>query len=557
MRSARVRESAAVNPPVGAWRRETCKLVVMASRAYAQPCPGAALPIPCSDPDSIARYLEDASGFTGTAEAVLLPENEAEVSAILRQAQRTGMPVTVSGAGTGLTGGRVAQGGWVVSLERLNRIVDLAPGRARVQPAVLLKDLQAAAQAAGQFYPPDPTENTSSIGGNIATNASGSRSFKYGGTRRYVRRLRLVLPNGDLLELERGQAHADSENRFEIVLAGGRVCELRLPRYAMPATTKHSAGYYFAPGMDLMDLFIGCEGTLGVVTEAELDLLPWPGEVLGGVVFFTGEAAALDFATRVRRLSRETNFAGPVEARLIEFFDRNALTLLRLHRYPETPAAARAAVLLEQETGAGSLEDAAERWLEVIEQSGGGDGAALLDDSWFAMSAAEREKFRDFRHAIALIVNETARQNGFPKLATDQAVPVERIGELLAFYYRELRALFGDCDPCSGDLQVATPKYTIYGHIGDAHLHVNMLPSDEASFQAAKALLLRFAEEAVRLGGTVAGEHGLGKAKLHFLKLQYPPEVIEAMRQIKLALDPRDLLNCGNLFGSSSLLQPA
>jgi len=423
-----------------------------------------------------------------------------------------------------------------------------------VQPAVVLKDLQAAAQAAGQFYPPDPTENTSSIGGNIATNASGSRSFKYGGTRRYVRRLRLVLPNGDLLELERGQAHADSENRFEIVLAGGRVCELRLPQYAMPATTKHSAGYYFAPGMDLMDLFIGCEGTLGVVTEAELDLLPWPGEVLGGVVFFTGEAAALDFATRVRRLSRETNLAGPVEARLIEFFDRNALTLLRLDRYPETPAAARAAVLLEQETGAGSLEDAAERWLEVIEQSGGGDGAALLDDSWFAMSAAEREKFRDFRHAIALIVNDTARQNGFPKLATDQAVPVERIGELLAFYYRELRALFGDCDPCSGDLQVATPKYTIYGHIGDAHLHVNMLPSDEVSFQAAKALLLRFAEEAVRLGGTVAGEHGLGKAKLHFLKLQYPPEVIEAMRQIKLALDPRDLLNRGNLFGSSSLL---
>ena len=526
----------------------------MASRAYAQPCPGAASPIPCTDPDSIAPYLEDASGFTGTAEAVLLPENEAEVSAILRQAQRTGTPVTVSGAGTGLTGGRVAQGGWVVSLERLNRIVDLAPGWARVQPAVVLKDLQAAAQAAGQFYPPDPTENTSSIGGNIATNASGSRSFKYGGTRRYVRRLRLVLPNGDLLELERGQAHADSENRFEIVLAGGRVCELRLPQYAMPATTKHSAGYYFAPGMDLMDLFIGCEGTLGVVTEAELDLLPWPGEVLGGVVFFTGEAAALDFATRVRRLSRETNFAGPVEARLIEFFDRNALTLLRLHRYPETPAAARAAVLLEQETGAGALEDAAERWLEVIEQSGGGDGAALLEDSWFAMSAAEREKFRDFRHAIALIVNETARQNGFPKLATDQAVPVERIGELLAFYYRELRALFGDCDPCSGDLQVATPKYTIYGHIGDAHLHVNMLPTDEASFQAAKVLLLRFAEEAVRLGGTVAGEHGLGKAKLHFLKLQYPPEVIEAMRQIKLALDPRDLLNRGNLFGSSSLL---
>jgi D-lactate dehydrogenase (cytochrome) len=520
----------------------------MSNRAYAQaPAACAASWLRRGEPDEIARYLEDASGFTGRAEAVLCPEDEAQVSAILREAQQSGTLVTVSGAGTGLAGGRVAQGGWVLSLERLNQILELAPGRARVQPAVVLKDFQAAVQGAGQFYPPDPTENTSCIGGNIATNASGSRSFKYGGTRRYVRRLRLVLPNGDVLALSRGQVQADPEGRFEIVLSDGRACELRLPCATMPRTTKHAAGYYFAPGMDLIDLFIGCEGTLGVVTEAELDLVPWPGEALGGVVFFSSEAAALAFATTVRRLSRESNFAGPVHARLIEFFDANALTLLRLYRYPETPAA-RAAILLEQEIGDGSLEDAAERWLELLEQPAAGDGGPLLDESWFAMSAAEREKFRDFRHGVALIVNETAQRNGYPKLATDQAVPVERTADIIAFYHRELDALFGECDP---------PKCTMYGHIGDAHLHVNMLPTDEASFRASKALLLKFAEEAVRLGGTVAGEHGLGKAKLHFLKLLYPLEVIEAMRQIKLALDPQDLLNRGNLFGASSLLQPA
>ncbi len=525
---------------------------MMSHRVHAKPAAAASAPCPrrC-EPEAIAPYVEDASGFTGRAEALLVPEDEAQVSAILREAVRSGTPVTVSGAGTGLTGSRVAQSGWVMSLERLNRILEIAPGRARVQPTVLLKELQAAAQSRGQFYPPDPTEIHASIGGNIACNASGSRSFKYGATRRYVRALRLALPSGDLLELKRGQVTADAAGRFEIVLSDGTTREICLPRFPMPATTKHSAGYWFAPGMDLMDLFIGAEGTLGVITEADLDLVPWPGEVLGGVVFFASERAALEFAERVRRLSLDSHWAGPVCARLVEFLDRNSLTLLRLHRYPETPAGAAAAILVEQEIGGGAPEDAAERWLEVIGDAAPGatsEGAgALLDHSWFAVSAAEREKFREFRHAIALIVNDTARRNGYPKLATDQAVPPARTEELLAFYHRELDALFGAADP---------PQYTIYGHIGDGHLHVNMLPVSEASFQAAKALLLEFAAQAVKLGGTVGAEHGVGKSKAHLLKLMYPPEVLEAMWRIKLALDPANILNRGNLFGSSPLLQP-
>ncbi len=526
----------------------------MKHRVHAEPAPVSAAPCPRrSEPDVLAPYVEDASGLVGHAEALLLPEDEAQVSAILREAARTETPVTVSGAGTGLTGARVAQGGWVLSLERLNRIIEICPGRARVQPAVLLKELQAAAQSAGQFYPPDPTEIHASIGGTIACNASGSRSFKYGATRRYVQRLGLVLPNGDLLELSRGQAAADATGRFQILLADGATREIQLPDFPMPATTKHSAGYWFAPGMDLVDLFIGSEGTLGVVTEADLALVPWPGEVLGGVIFFSSDRAALDFVARARCLSRDSQWAGPVHARLLEFFDRNSLALLRLHRYPEIPAQSVAAVLLEQEIGDGSPEDPAERWLEAIGGAAPGGAArseegALLDHSWFAVSASEREKFREFRHAIALIVNDTARQNGYPKLGTDQAVPPERTEEMLAFYRRELEALFAGADP---------PQYTIYGHIGDGHLHVNMLPASESTFRAAKALLLKFAAQAVKLGGTVGAEHGLGKSKAHLLKLLYPPEVIEAMWRIKLTLDPHNLLNRGNLFGVSSLLQPA
>ena len=459
----------------------------MGHRAYARAGPAAAVPCPRrSESEVLAPYVEDASGFTGHAELLLLPDNESQVCAVLREAARAETPVTVSGAGTGVTGARVAQGGWVLSVERLNRIVAIAPGRVRVQPGVLLKELQAAARQAGQFYPPDPTEIHASMGGTIACNASGARSFKYGATRRYVRRLRLVLPNGDLLELARGQVTADPAGRFEMVLAGGATREICLPNFSMPATTKHSAGYWFRPGMDLVDLFIGAEGTLGVVTEAELALLDWPGEVLGGVIFFSSERAALEVAARVRRLSRDSEWAGPACARMLEFFDRNSLALLRLDRYPEIPAQAQAAILLEQEIGDGPPEDAAERWLEVI-----GEQDALLEDSWFAVSAQEREKFREFRHAIALIVNDTARLNGYPKLGTDQAVPVERTEEILAFYHRELETLFAGADP---------PQYTIYGHIGDGHLHVNMLPTSEADFGAAKALLSRFAEQAVKPG---------------------------------------------------------
>jgi len=245
---------------------------------------------------------------------------------------------------------------------------------------------------------------------------------------------------------------------------------------------------------------------------------------------------------RVRGLSYESHWSGPVHARLIEFFDRNSLALLRHHKYPEIPLHADGAVLLEQEIGGACAEDAAGRWLDTI-----GEQDAMLDESWFAISAAERDKFRQVRHAIAIIVNETARNNGFPKYGTDYAVPIERTEDMIAFYRAELEALFAGADP---------PQYAVYGHIGDGHLHVNMMPKTEDKARAAKRLLLKFAEQAVAFGGTVGAEHGLGKSKAHFLRLQYPPEVIDAMWRIKLALDPANLLNRGNLFSTSALLQP-
>jgi FAD/FMN-containing dehydrogenase len=449
-------------------------------------------------PDS--PYLIDASGYKGTADRILIPDDEASVVQVLRDASAAGMPVTVSGAGTGLTGGRVPQGGWVVSLERLNSI-GIREGSAVCGAGVLLRDLQAAAGPSRQFYAPDPTEWGASIGGTISTNASGSRSFRFGDTRRHVRALRVVLANGEVLALSRGQ-----KPPFE------------LPSIAPPASTKNTAGYYLRPGMDYLDLFIGQEGTLGIVTEAELTLLPVPRDLFTGVVFFDSDDAALAAVDAWR----------PVAAlRMLEYMDEASIDLLR-GRFPEIPAEARAALLIEQEVEEG--DDTEEEWIERLEASG-----ALLEASWFATSAADRERFRRFRHAVPEAVNDLVRQRNLTKMGSDFAVPIARNREMLGVYREALNREF------SG-------QYVIFGHIGDAHLHANILPANDAEWARAKRLMTDFARRAVEMGGTVSAEHGLGKRKRDFLPIQFTAAEIEEMKQVKARLDPQGLLGRGTLF---------
>lgn len=198
-----------------------------------------------SNPDEIQSYLTDASNMKGGyAAQVVFPESVQEVSAVLSSASRTRTPVAVSGAGSGVTGGRVPFGGIVLATDRLNRILNIAKGadegQAVVETGVVLRDLQTAAAAQGMFYPPDPTEWSCFVGANVATNASGARTFKYGPTRNYVRRLQIVLANGEVLELRRGQVVAGDDGWLRLPLSRGRVIETRLPSYQMPATRKHA-----------------------------------------------------------------------------------------------------------------------------------------------------------------------------------------------------------------------------------------------------------------------------------------------------------------------------
>jgi FAD/FMN-containing dehydrogenase len=202
--------------------------------------------------------------------------------------------------------------------------------------------------------------------------------------------------------------------------------------------------------------------------------------------------------------------------RMIEYFDRNSLAFLR-ERFPEIPAQAGAALLIEQEEGDVDF------WVDHAPE-----------DSWFAVSDQDRERFRRFRHALPELVNDTVRRRGFLKVNSDYAVPLERNREMLAYYHSRLQA--------------AGVDYVIFGHIGDAHVHVNILSNSAEQFEAGQSLMLEFAKKAVELGGTVSAEHGLGKRKAKLLALQYTPEQIGAMKAVKTHLDPQWLLNRGNLF---------
>jgi FAD/FMN-containing dehydrogenase len=389
----------------------------------------------------------------------------------------------------------------VVSLEKLTRL-EVQPSLAIAGAGVLLRDLHAAAQNTGQFYPPDPTETGASVGGTIATNASGSRSFKYGATRRWIERLRVVLADGRAMDIGRGNA-----------------IDFDCPAIPLPAVTKNTAGYLLRPGMDWIDLFTGSEGTLGVVTEARLRLLSAPAAVLAGVIFFPDDDSALDAVDDWRA-------SAPV--RMLEYFDAPSLALLRA-RFPEIPETATAAILFDEEL---QSEDDPEldAWAGRIEKA-----RALVVDSWVALSAADRERFRRFRHALPELVNDTVRRRGVLKMNTDYAVPLTRNREMLTYYRQRLEQEFPG-------------RYVIFGHIGDAHLHMNLFSSPDEQRRAGE-LILEFARKALELGGTVSAEHGLGKRKAHLLALQYGPEHLEAMRAVKRRLDPANLLGRGVLFG--------
>lgn len=472
-----------------------------------------------TDPDIIKGYLEDSSNLTGGhAEGVYLPESEAEITAALAECNDKKIPLTVSAGQTGTTGGCIPFGGWLLSTQKLNKIITLDKELkfAVVQPGVTLEEIETAAQKEGLLYPPDPTEKKATIGGNAATNASGGRCFRFGSTRNWVRRLKIVLPGGLSLNLKRGLMQANQKNEFAMPNA-----EFRIPNYSMPKT-KNAAGYFSAPKMDLVDLFIGSEGTLGIVSEIELALAPALRETFDLVAFFPSEDQAVDFVQESKtKEDRAINF--------YEYFDENTLRMLK-PSYPRIPAGAKAAVYVEQEI----VEENKvyiDYWAGLLEKYG-----ASLADCWLGADTKQRAELTKFRYSIPEHINEMFKQYHQIKLATDIAVPEGKFKAMFAFY--------------NSELATHSPQlfYIKFGHIGDNHLHVNLVAKKPEYFSTAKELAMKFVRKAVVLGGTVSAEHGIGKIKHDYLKAMYGESGISDMLRIKRVFDPNGILGPNNIF---------
>lgn len=517
-----------------------------------------------------AAYLTDESRFQGQAERLAFPESEADLAAIMMAASAANTPITMSAARTGITGGAVPSSGWLVGFEKMNRVLGLVetcdPAGFRIvcQPGITLETLAkslarrqfegaeqwpevarktlARFQSAPAFFlPPDPTEQSASLGGMVACNASGARTFGYGAIRSYVKRLRMILVSGAVLDLHRGQAHANADGTFCLHLPDGSERTGHIPSYRQPMI-KNAAGYFARPGMDLIDLFIGSEGTLAAFSEIELALEPASEMILGAIGFFPDTAAAIAFV-RAARGNTANPDARPLDRLFaLEYFDDHSLDLLRAQKtrqgsashIPAFPASARAAVYVEIGTTEEHLENRAEALMSLLEASG-----SSPDQAWTATTGRETETLKAFRHALPETVNQIIGERalahpGLTKLGTDFAVPENALDAMMKNY--------------RDTLENTGLEYVLFGHIGDNHLHANILPRTLDEYQMGKTLYLDLARKTIELGGTVSAEHGVGKLKKTLLQIMYGDAGISEMREIKRVFDPQMLLNRGNLF---------
>jgi D-lactate dehydrogenase (cytochrome) len=388
---------------------------------------------------------------------------------------------------------------------------------------------------APHHYPVDPTERGASIGGTVATNASGARSFKYGPTRNWVRRIRVMLASGDVLDITRGEHHA-RDGRFIIELPNGEEREVPIPEYVGPLDreVKNAAGICAYDGMDLIDLFIGSEGVLGIITLVEVWLAEQRSN-FSAVLFLDDLESALEFVIRLRSDQA-------IAPEYIELLDGRSLSMLREVQealpaslgVPPIPVNADSAVLFDIPFLEETIEQDLERIGRLADQCN-----SSLDRSWCGHEGRELERFFDFRHAVPETVNAIIAQRkrehpAIHKLGTDISVPDGSLLEMMSFYNSKMGSSGLD--------------YVIFGHIGDNHPHLNILPQDQEELEEGKALYLEFARKAVALGGSVSAEHGIGKLKRDFLRTMYADEDVEEMRKIKRSLDPGWMLSPGNIF---------
>jgi FAD/FMN-containing dehydrogenase len=458
---------------------------------------GSAAPPLARDEDVRVAYSADASGLVLVPDAVARPSSAEEVAALLAEATASRTPVTAAGAQTSTTAASITDRGILLSLRAMSRIIELnADARTvRCEPGVLVGELKRACAAQGLLLPLDPTsEEECTVGGAVACNASGARSLRYGATRPHVSALRVALADGTIADLRR------------------------------PQLEKNTVGYQLAH--DPIDWFVGSEGTLGVVVEAEFSLLPMPESVVGLAVPFAREQDALAFIVAARQST-------VVHPRCLEFFDVRALAITRTVEGLAGWAADAQALVYTEEAPPTGVHSALEEWLALAEEHG-----ALTDDVRVYEGEAALRDARRVRHAVPAHMNERGaarRPFGGRKVSTDWAVPYAALSRALV----SARS-FADA---AGVEQAVT-----YGHAGNGHPHQNFIANDADDLARLDKVVEATLREVIALGGTVAAEHGIGKIKQKWLSLQMSPLQVRTMRAVKRELDPAGILAPGNVL---------
>jgi D-lactate dehydrogenase (cytochrome) len=515
--------------------------------------------------NNYSAYLVDESKLSHQgAEYLFFPSTEAELSAVFREMAKRDIKITLSAARTGIVGGAVPYGGAIVSLERFDKILGLRYDKSarewliRSECGVTVRDLNMWAMKKSfpglsekgdsetktflreyredhesYFYPPDPTEMGAAIGGTVSTNASGARTYRYGPTRNWVRWMRVMLASGEVLEIPRGKYFATPSGEFTVIDSNGSETTIKVPTYSMPRT-KNAAGIFSAPNMDLIDLFIGSEGIFGAVTQVELALQRWINPI-SIVLFLPSDDKAIEF---VQLLRSEKG----LHPEFIEFYSSSALTFLRVRQkedprtvgMPPIPDYAKAAIFFD----IGFDPDAEDYDYSRLEGLAAQCGSTLAW-SWAGYEQRDLERFKEFRHLLpettnAIIAERKKRIPELHKLGTDFAVPDEALVEIWAFYRSKLEG--------------AGLEWVAYGHIGNNHIHINIMPRTLEQMHRGLSIYREFAEKVVSLHGTISAEHGVGKIKKEFLSIMFSDKGLEEMKAVKRALDPGLMINPGTML---------
>ncbi len=440
-----------------------------------------------SDPDLLQSYASDESDAGAyPPQIVVRPRTTEHVRMAVAAALRHEVPIVPRGGGTGRAGGCLpVEGGMLLAMEMMNQIVSIEPANfiATVQPGVVTGALHEAVEAEGLFYAPDPSSlDSCNIGGNVATNASGPRNPKYGPTRDHIRGLEVVLPSGDL------------------VRTGSRAL-------------KGVAGY------DLTSLICGSEGTLGVVTEITVRLLPRPRCVETALLFFPGTDLASRAVVEIMRKGHRP--------RALELMDHVAVEAVRSRAPFRFPEGHQTSLILELD---GNDHESVFAELAAIGERAEAELAASL--VLVARNESERRDIWESRR----LMSPALRERFGLKYAEDVAVPLAEIPRIVELSHQRA---------AEHGLTAA-----LYGHAGDGNLHVNILFSEEDARPAAMRAASAIFKDAVELGGTITSEHGVGLVKREFLPLEQADPLVNLQRRIKQLLDPKNLFNPGKIFVS-------